>query len=70
MNPTEDGWMEMRTNNGRLLFRFHPRKNIIEQKKGDVIHVVDLDDGTVTERPAEPRKYRRHRLQNLGLLAY
>ena len=70
MKPTKDGWMEMRTRNGRLLFRFHPRKNLIEQKKGDTIHVVDVDEGTVTERPAEPKRYRRPRLQNLGQLAY
>lgn len=51
-----DGWMEIRTQDGRFLFRFHPGKNLIEQKRGGTIHVVDLDDGTVTERRAEPRQ--------------
>ena len=69
MKPN-DGWVEMRTKNGRLLFRFHPRKNLIEQKKGNIIHVVDLDDATVTERPAKPKTYKRPRMQNLGQLTY
>lgn len=64
-----NGWREIRTKNGRLLFKFHPRKNQIEQKRGSTIHVIDLDDGTVTERPATAKSYKQQ-LRNLGQLAY
>lgn len=71
MEPNNQGWIEVRSTDGRLLFRFHPGKNLIEQKKGPTVHVVDLDDRTVTERPSKPDKYRRTQYgQNLGQLAY
>lgn len=68
MSKGNEGWEEIRTGNGRLLFKFHPRKNLIEQKIGGTIHVVDLDEGTVSDRPAEP--YGRPKIRNLGRLAY
>ena len=68
MSKRDRGWVEIRTKNGRLLFKFHKRKNLIEQKRGGTIHVVDLDDGTVTERPAAT--YRPPQMRNLGRMAY
>ncbi len=62
-----NGWKEARTKNGRLLFRFHTRKNLVEQKIGPVIYTIDLDDQTVSERPA---KCKEGRITNLGQLAY
>ena len=52
MQANDNPWVEVRSNNGRLLFKFHPLKNIIEQKSGQQIYTVDLDDQTVSERPA------------------
>lgn len=57
-----DGWQEIRTQDGRFLFRFHPVKNLIEQKRGNIIHLVDLDDGTVTQRQAETNHSRGGKL--------
>lgn len=66
---TSSGWMEIRASNGRLLFKFNPLKNLVELKANGILHLVDLDDQTVSERPAAPRQ-RCRRLQNVARTAY
>jgi len=69
MQPPDSQWVEVRGSNGHLLFKFHPLKNIIEHKDGPTIYTIDLDEQTVSERPAaaKPRQRWPH---NLGRMAY
>lgn len=42
---SEDIWVEVRDRGGRLLFKYNPKDNVVEIKKGgDTYTVVKLDE--------------------------